>query len=184
MTSDVSLVTHTAKRNAYVLALHGTCDRGSDRGLTHTGRADKTNDLVLQIGGKLLDSQKFQNALLDLVKTVVVCVQNLFGSGNVHAVLGGFIPRQGKANVQIILQHSRLGRAEGRTGKAVVFLVQLFLHLFGQMCACDAHLVFVNLVVALAKLLLQRADLLTHVVFLLVSCNALAHTRVDHGVAF
>ena len=52
------------------------------------------------------------------------------------------------------------------------------------MCLRNALFVFPDLVVTLAKLLLQGADLLAHVVFLLVACNALAHAAVDHGVAF
>ena len=52
------------------------------------------------------------------------------------------------------------------------------------MCLRNALFVFPDLVVTLAKLFLQGADLFAHVIFFLVARNAFAHAAVNHGVAF
>ena len=80
----------------------------------------------LTSGVQLAHGQQLQNALLDLLQTVVVTVQHLAGVGLVKVVLGGGVPRQGQAGIQIAADNAALGAAARHTGQTVALFQQLF----------------------------------------------------------
>ena len=170
----ISLVSHAAKRDAHVLALHRSCDRRGYRGLAHTGRAYEAEYLIFKLGIELLYREVFKNSVLDLLESVVVCVKYLLCRLDVKSVLGGYLPRYLKAGVKIGARYGSLGRAEGGFGEAVCFLEKLLAHLVGALESIDLFSVIVA-VVALAKLTLDDLELLAQVKFLLV----LIESRAD-----
>ena len=181
--ADVGLVAHAAQRNAGVLAVGRAGDRGSDRGLAHAGRADEAEDLVLERGIPFLCGHEFHNALLDLFKSVVVFVQDLLHLFKADDALGRLAPRDFETGVEVARDHGRLGRAVGRFGKAIFFLVEFFLDLFWQVRLFDLFGVFFN-VRAFSELFFDDLDLFAQVVFALVAVHALVDLLPDDRFLF
>ena len=123
--ADVGLIPHAAQRHTDILALHGAGNGCRDGGLADTGRADKAENLVLEIRGELFDCHVFQNALLDLFEPVMIGVQHLARRLDVDTVGSRLVPRNLQAGIQIVGQHRRLGRAERELCQPLVFPEQL-----------------------------------------------------------
>ena len=131
-------------------------------------------DVLIQ----LAHSQQLENALLDLLQAVVLTVQHLAGVGLVKVVLGGGVPRQGQAGIQIAADNAALGAAALHTGQTVTLFQQLFGGFFIKVQCLDLFAVCIGLgagVLGVAELLADDIHLLTQVVFAL----ALVHAGVD-----
>jgi hypothetical protein len=70
---------HAAEREAHEGAAGRPRDRLAERGLADAGRADQAQDRPRQLVGALLDREVFDDALLDLVETVMIIVEHLLG---------------------------------------------------------------------------------------------------------
>ena len=92
----ISLVAHSAKRNAHVFTLHSAGDRCRNRGLTYSGRADKTKYRCARVCIRLSalhHSEELQDADFDIIQAEVVCFKDFFGIFAIQRILTEFLPR-------------------------------------------------------------------------------------------
>ena len=180
MTADFSLVVHTAKRNSGVFSAKRSCYGSRNRGFTNTGRANKTNNLVFYVGAELLNCNEFENSVLHLCKTVVVCVENILRLANRHS-LGGF-NSEGiiKAGVKVSADNSALCSAKGCFCELGKFLIELFSYLLRHISRCNFIIIFLDFVVLiLAELGLKSLYLLSEEIILLIPINLLAYLLLN-----
>ena len=147
VTADVGFVADTAERYADILPLHRTCDRGSKRGLADSGRADKAENLVLQIGIELLDREVFDDAFLDFFQTVVIGIEDFLRRVDIVAVFRFLVPRNFKAGVEIIPDDRRFGRAGRGLAELENFLLELFLYFLRELGGGNFLGIFVGIFV-------------------------------------
>src|SRR5690606_22350986 len=102
--ANFGLVAHATQTHADKFAAHRAGNRRAERGLTNTGRANKAQDgpltftayIVLlrvfltaflrALGTQLAHRQIFQNALFDVLQTVMIFVQDLARIGNIQMI--------------------------------------------------------------------------------------------------
>ena len=94
VTPDLGLIVDTAQRDPGQLPAGSTGHRHSDGGLAHTRWSHQTNHLSLELRCQLPHGQKLQDALLHLLKTIVVGVQRLPGRCHIGALPGMLVPGQ------------------------------------------------------------------------------------------
>ena len=76
MTADLGLVAHAAERHAHEFAARRLRDRLAERGLADAGRADQAQDRSGQLVGARLHRQILDDAVLDLLKPIVIVVEH------------------------------------------------------------------------------------------------------------
>ena len=127
---------------------------------------------------ELEDRQVFDDAVLDLLETVMVLVEHRLHLHEVRAVLGGLAPRQRHEPVEVVAHHGRLGRHEAHLGETVQFLYGPGGHLARHARLADRHLKIVDFsgeLVLMPQFLADRLELLVEIELLLV----LVHLRAD-----
>ena len=82
MTLDLCHVRETADRAPEELPVEGARDGLADGRLADPRGSDETDDLALNGTTQLSDSKEFENAVLYVLQTVVVLIQNLLGVSN------------------------------------------------------------------------------------------------------
>jgi hypothetical protein len=100
--ADLRLVAHTAQREPHELAVHRTRDRLGQRGLADAWRARKREDRRLRLLHQRAHRQEFEDAVLDLLETVMILVQNLLRLLEVATLLGLLVPGDRDQPVEIV----------------------------------------------------------------------------------
>ena len=77
MAADFGFIAHAAERQAHELAAGRLGDRHAERGLADAGRPDEAQDRALGILDQPAHRQEFEDALLDLLETVVIGFEHL-----------------------------------------------------------------------------------------------------------
>ncbi len=175
--ADLGFVMHAAQTHTGKLTAHTLGNGVGNAGLADARRADQTDNLPLDVLIQLAHGQQLQNTLLDLLQTVVLLVEHLAGVRLIQIILGGGVPRQRQAGIQIAANHAGLGRAALHPGQTVALLQQL-LGGFLELQRLDFFAVCIGLgagVLGIAQLLADNVHLLTQIVFPL----ALVHLGVD-----
>ncbi len=108
MPANLGLVTHAAERHARELAIGGSRDGLPERGLADAGRTDQTQDRTLELLHPLLHGEILDDALLDLLESVVVGLEDFFRFDEVVADFGAFLPWNADEPVDVIAHHGRL----------------------------------------------------------------------------
>ena len=176
--ADLGFIVDAAQAHAGKFAVHALGNGVRNARFADARRADKADDLPLDVLVQLAHSQQLENAFLDLLQAVVLTVQHLAGVGLVKVVLGGGVPRQGQAGIQIAADNAALGAAALHTGQTVTLFQQLFGGFFIKVQCLDFPAVCIGLgagVLGVAELLADDIHLLAQVVFAL----ALVHAGVD-----
>src|SRR5262249_39719233 len=108
VTAQLGLVVHTTERDAHELATQRACDRFAERGLAHAGRTDQREDRACAardtarpgtvvhaaIGAQLPHRQVLDDAVLHVVETGVVGLEDCTRLAHVELVVGTLAPRQ------------------------------------------------------------------------------------------
>ncbi len=94
MTANRRFIVHTAQRHAHELTPQRSRNALAERSFAHTWWPKQTQDGTPLVFLKLTDGEIFDDALLDLLETVVILVEYLTHLGDVHVVFGRFVPRQ------------------------------------------------------------------------------------------
>ena len=119
MATDLGFVVDAAERGTDELATEGTGDRLAERRLAHTRGADEHEDgagtamragVDIALGPQLAHGEELDDAVLDLVETGVVRVEDGAGVGEVVVVVGARIPRQLEDGVEPCADPARLHR--------------------------------------------------------------------------
>jgi hypothetical protein len=77
-------------------------DRFAERGLADARRTDQAQDRSGQRVGALLDGEKFDDALLDLLDPVMVVVEDLLGVHEILIDLRLLIPRNRQQPIEVV----------------------------------------------------------------------------------
>ena len=195
--ANVSLVAHSAERNAHKAAVHSLGDRAGDRGFSGAGRAYEADNLMAQLGIQLLYRKVFKDPLLYLFESVVVAIEYPAGKLNIHPILGALVPRQLEADIEIVAEDSRLCRVERGLCELFRLLDQLCLYLLGQRSIAYLVHVLGYLVVvlvvqaarslavsALAQLGVYHLELLAQIVFSLSAVDIRLYLLPYIGLGF
>ncbi len=110
MAADLGFVAHAAERHAHELAIGRARDRLPERGLADAGRPDQAQDRRLQLVDALLHGEVLDDALLDLLEPVVVCVQHLLGSREILADLALLLHGNADQRVDVVAHDRRFRR--------------------------------------------------------------------------
>jgi hypothetical protein len=102
MTSNLGFIPHSAKSQPDEFAAGGAGDRHSKRGLSNARRSDKTQDRSFWLLDQLTYRKEFEDAVLDLVETVMIFVQYLFCCIDISNFARSFLPRHRQQPVEII----------------------------------------------------------------------------------
>ena len=140
VTANLGLVVYTTKRNTYILTLHGSGNRLTQRCFTNAWRAIEAQDRRFQIATEGQHSHILKDTLLNLLHTVVILIQNTLGTLQVQVVNGIFAPWQ----VYQCLQVSKLHVILRTLWIQVIQLIALLTEILG-------HLVLPHLVAAFGK---------------------------------
>ena len=168
--ADVRLIMNAAQRNTNHFPVETSGDGIGNGGLSHTGRAHQTQNLVLTVRRHLAHRHGFQNPLLHLLHSKVVMIQNLSGADHIHPLPGLFVPGQIQDSIQIIPQNRGFRGAKGLLFQFVCVFQQLFLLLFPEMQRLNPGNIFLQLriLVLFSKLFPDGLYLLTQIVIPLV----------------
>ena len=182
MSANLRLVTDAAQRRTHELPArrprHGACQRR----LANARRAYEAQDRRMLLLRELVDGKVFENALLDLLESVVILIQDSFRRLDVDVVLRGSRPRKFKQCLDIGTYDAHLGRHARLPLHAVDFLLDRLLHVLGIVALGKFLAVRFDirrLVVLVAQFLLNRLDLLAQVIVLLDLFHLLAHAHAD-----
>src|SRR5262249_60247196 len=102
MAANFGLIAHAAERNADELASSRSRYRFAERGLADARRTDQTKDRTGQLVGALLHGEIFDDALLDLLETIVIGIENLLGERQILLDLRFFVPRNQEQPLELI----------------------------------------------------------------------------------
>src|SRR5207245_5155044 len=100
--ADFRLIPHPSEREAHEFATCGSSDRPPERSLADARGADEAENGTLRVFHELPDRQKLQDALLDLLKPVVVVFEDLFSAAGVPDFLRLLLPRHGEEPVEVV----------------------------------------------------------------------------------
>ena len=117
VTADLRFVTHPTEGHPHIFAAGRLGDGLTQRGLAHTGRANQTEDGALELIDARLHRQIFEDAILDLLKAIVIGIQHLLRLAKVFLDLGSRLPRHLYHPVHIAANHGSLG-GHGRSSSA------------------------------------------------------------------
>src|SRR5205807_6388807 len=95
MSADLGFVAHAAEGEADELAAGGAGDRLRQRGLADAGRSDEAEDRALRSFDELAHREELEDALFDLVETVVILVEDLLGEIDVLDLFRRLFPGNG-----------------------------------------------------------------------------------------
>src|SRR6202035_5771442 len=82
MTGDLRLIVHPAETHPPELESKRLGNALSQRGLADAGRPDETQDGAAALGVQFSHSEELEDALLDLLESVMILVEN--GTGAIH----------------------------------------------------------------------------------------------------
>ena len=183
MAADFRLIAHSAERHPDELAAGGLGDRHAERGLADARRSDETENRTFGIFHQLANGEKFEDALLDLLETIVIFVQNFLGARDVADFLGTLLPRHRQQPVEVVARNRRFGR-HGRHGfQLLEFLDGLVADFFRHARGFDFLFQFVEFaLLAAAQFLLDGLDLLVEVVLFLRLLHLALDARLDGAV--
>ena len=183
--ADFRFVADAAERQPHELAVHRAGDRLGQRGLADSGRSGEGEDGRLRLLDQRADREELEDALLDLVETVMILVEDLFGALQVAALAALLVPRHRDQPVEIVARDRRFGRHRRHRLEALQLLDGLLLDVLRHLRGFDLLLQIVDLValfVLAAQFLLDRLHLLVEVVLLLRLLHLLLDARLDPAV--
>ena len=108
----------------------------------------------------------------------MVCIQRFLRQLKVKIILSKFTPGQGQKSINIATDNCTFGRHRRHLDQAIKLLIQLRLHVLGQLQLGNLALVlsdFTLYILCLAQLLADGLNLLPQIVFLLVLLHLLMH---------
>ena len=79
VSADLRLIPHAAQTYADVFLVQRSCNGAGDTGLTGSRRSHQTDDRALALAGQIPHCKELNYTLFDLLKTIMILVQNLLG---------------------------------------------------------------------------------------------------------
>jgi hypothetical protein len=186
VTADLSLVANAAETDPDKLAVHRAGDRSPEACLADTGRSGQAEDLRnaetdLVTGlAQLAHGQEVEDALLDVLETVMVLVEDLLGDFEVEAILTLVRPGQADHRVDIGANDGCLGRDGRHPFESQELATELLCDLIRHATFGDLATEIVHLAAAIsAELVVDRLELFAQVVLALVLFDLVADAVLD-----
>jgi len=89
MSANFRFIVHAAQRDADELASQRAGNRLAKRSLAHARRSGEAKDRPLHVGLQTPDREVVENAVLHLLKVIVIFVEDLLGLRNVDLLVAG-----------------------------------------------------------------------------------------------
>src|SRR5215470_982144 len=137
MAADFRFVAHATERDADEFATSGLGDRLAERGLADAGRAYQAQDRARQLIGALLHGEILDDPFLDLLKAVMVGVEDLLGERKILLDLRLFIPRDRKQPIEIVAHDGGLRRHRRHLAKLFEFVLRLLARFLRELGVFD-----------------------------------------------
>ncbi len=183
MSANLRLIAHATQRQPHKLSPRRLRNRHPQRRLTYARRSNEAQNRSLRILHQLPHRKKFQDAILDLLKPVVIFIQHRLRVLDRTNFLRPLLPRYRQQPVQIVPAHRRLSRHRRHRLQLLQLLHGLFLHVLGHACFFNLLLQLVEFtLLAAPKFLLNRFDLLVEVVLFLRALHLALHPRLDRAI--
>jgi hypothetical protein len=178
------LVADAAERETHKLSAGRTRNGFAETRLTHARRADETEDRAFRILDELTHGEMLQNAILDLLKPVVVFVQSLFGLVQVFDLFRLLLPGHAQQPINVGARNRALGGHGRHRFEAVKFLHGLLFGLFGHARLFDllAQILDLGLLVLASEFLVDGLDLLVQVILFLRLLHLSLDARLNRAV--
>ena len=183
--ANLGLVADPAQRQPDELAVRGARDRLGQGGLADAGRAGQRENGAARLPHQAADGQELEDAVLDLLETVVVLVEDALRAPEVAPLAAPLEPGHGNQPVQVVARDRGLRRHRRHRLEPLELLGRLLLDLARHLALVDLLAKLVDLVAAVllpTQLLLDRLHLLVEVVLLLRLLHLLLHARLDAAV--
>ena len=186
VTANLGLVADAAETDADELAIHRAGDRASEAGLADTRRSGKAEDLRNAgphlVAGlpQLAHGEEVEDALLDVLETVVVFIEDLLGNLEIEPVFALRRPGQAEHRVEVGANDGRLGGDCRHPFEARQLAIQLLLDIvrhaaFGDLAAEGVHLT----AAIAAELVMDGLELFAQVVLALILLDLIADAVLD-----
>ncbi len=182
MTADLGLVAHAAERHAHELAIGRARDALPQRRLADARGPNETQYRTLQRLHALLHREILEDALLDLLETVVIFFEDALGVREILVNLGALAPRHLDEPVDVVAHHRRFGRHRRHQLQLAQLRGSLLLGVLRHAGGLDALLELRELVrriLHFAELLLNGLHLLIQVVLALALLHLLLDAAAD-----
>ena len=138
VTTDFSFVTHTTKRNADKVTLHGRRNRFHESRLTNARRTHKAKDRSTTFRtGKLQHSHVFHDAFLDLVEAKVFGIEFRLHLLHVQNGIGVNAIREREEPVHVIAAHRVFRGGRLHHAHATDFFFELFFNRLAKLLGLD-----------------------------------------------
>ncbi len=180
--ADFGFVAHPSDREAHEFAAHRACDRLPERRFPDARRSDETEDRTGHLLFEFSDREIFDDAILDFVEIVVVGVENLARLHNLDRVARRVLPRQLHEPIEVGANHRVLGRRGRHFRKALQLAIGRLLDVLRHRRFVDFLAEFVGfglLRIGLAKLFLNRAQLLAEIELALILLHLTLNVRLN-----
>ena len=125
MAADFGLVTHAAQRYARKFALNRLGNAACQTRLAHARRTNQTKNRATCALRQRTHGKIFQNALLNLLQSIMVCIQRILRLFQIKIILGELAPGQRQQRLDIAADNSSLRRHRRHLHQTAEFLVQL-----------------------------------------------------------
>ena len=182
MAANLGLVVNAAEADADELATGGLRNALAERRLAHAGRADEAQDRTAALWIELAHRQVFEDAALDLLETEVIVIENSPCLADVDRRAGVERPRQLDQPLEVRADHRILARGLRHPLEALQLLARGLLDFLGHARFGDGLFELRDVgtaLVAFAKLLLDRAQLLAQQVLAVGVGDRFARALVD-----
>ena len=181
MTTNLSLITNTAKTDTYIFLIHGLCNRTCNGSLTGSRRAYKTEDRTPTLMCKLTHCKEFHNTFFYIFQSVMSFLKDSPRILKILGILGFFIPRKCKNCFKISSLYRCLCRTCCHSLETADLLGYLLFYFIGSLEFFQLFAEFLNVIscIILAKLLSYRLKLLTENVFSLILVDMGFHLALE-----
>ena len=181
VSADFRFIPHAAQRHAHELTSGRLRDRLAKRGLADARRADEAQDRSGQLVGAGLHGEILDDAVLDLLKPVVIRVEHFLRGNEVLLDLGLLAPWNRQQPVEIVAHDRRLGGHRRHLPQLLQFMRRLLASFLRELGLVDLLFKIGELVATfvVAEFLLDRLHLLVEVVLALGLLHLALDARAD-----
>ena len=145
MAANFRFVAHAAKRQTHKFAASGLGDGHSERSFAYARRSDKTKNRTFRILHQPANGEKFENALLDLLETVMIAFENLARVLQIANFLGLLLPRHREQPIEVVARNGGFGRHRRHAFQTLQFRHRLIEGVLGHARGFDLLLQLVEL---------------------------------------
>ena len=122
---------------------------------------------------------ELQNALLHVLKAVMVAFQHVSSRGNVHGMLVVNAPRQVEHAFDVVLHHGALRRTGLRACQPLQLLLRALARFAGDRRSRQTGFILGNIVVVFAQFFLYHVQLLAQEIITVVVIDLLVHAALN-----